>query len=817
MTDAMISSPQPEFPDAVARRASPCTPRELFCALFVDPEDSVHFLEPAFRFVSHALDQAQRWQAGELHVDAPALPNSVTPPAELPLHDAGALADALVTWARTALPTRPEPPALEPAASASAAAAHSSGSSARAGVFVYEQGGYSYTNSPPGPSSPDDSKPPAPPEPAPASSWPVRVCREFAPVGLADGAWLRGSALANRVETPLGMASLRQLMLRFGDPSSREAYSLRYASLLRSLGVPPESITRWDFEASAPCTELSFEHALLGLALGFFASSFGPEIVGFNLWMVAVGPCPLIESLLPRLRARQACLRYFDQLERATLLPLARRAFTDLEADFAIDPSQGLHDAALDDARFALRQRIARGFFAAHRSYLRWHLAMLGRNVPLSPRDFVLEGIQRKARFAAEHHRDVRLAKLDVQALFLQGRDGHERLLDRLAASPLITPGSPDTSRFLTHTLSIDGPMFDSFTAAEKVDLAEWIAELPTSKAAARAAEEARPPRPVPVPLAGSYTAPHDLDSLRAFAFARYAELSHNDLYFCFANSDLHPSVALFARAFVENVLSKLALVFDRDPRLGALSPPPYSEPLVAEIVARQHDRNVASRKGPPGERSDPSRDIQSIFDGCWLQGFADVSRAGFEEYGWLFRIYASEHGDGDIAWNHSLIFRKAFAELGGDVMRPKTDRRLYQIFDIGYGSLTTLAIALNTRRFMPEILGVNLGIEATGVGGAYIENWKRAEGSGAEWKALAARLHNSIDNYADGHTKWSLAAVQAFLQRVKDGAVGSAELQAQWHRIWRLWRCQDILTLGTETERAALMEHFGLKSLAPT
>jgi Iron-containing redox enzyme len=755
MTSAVTASPLPEFPDSVPHRASACTPRELYVALFVDPEDSVHFLEPAFRFVSHALEQAQRWQAGELGVDA--LPITVTPPAGLPLHDPGALVDALVAWARTALPTRPEPPA---------------------------------------------------PEPPFASSWPVRVCREFAPVGLADGAWLRGSVLANRVETPLGMASLRQLMLRFGDPSSREAYSLRYASLLRSLGVPPESITRWDFEDSAPCTELSFEHALLGLSLGFFASSFGPEIVGFNLWMVAVGPCPLIETLLPRLRSRQACLRYFDQLERATLLPLARRAFTDLEADFpGID----------DEARIALRQRIARGFFAAHRSYRRWHLAMLGRNVPLYPRDFVLEGVQRKARFAAEHHRDVRLAKLDVQALFLQGRDGHERLLDRLANSPLISPGSPSTSRFLTHTLSIHGPMFDSFTAAEKVDLAEWIAALPANKAAARAAEQTRPPRPEPLPLAGEYTAPHDLDSLRAFSFARYAALSHNDLYFCFANSDLHPSIGLFARAFVENVLSKLALVFERDPRLGALSPPNYSEPLVAEMVARQHDRNVASRKGPPGERSDPAQDIQSIFDGCWLQGFADVSRAGFEEYGWLFRIYASEHGDGDLAWNHSLIFRKAFAELGSDVMLPKTDRRLYDIFDIGYGSLTTLAVALNTRRFMPEILGVNLGIEATGVGGAYIENWKRAEGSGAEWKALAARLHNSIDNYADGHTKWSLAAVQAFMQRVKDGAVGNAELQGQWHRIWRLWRCQDILTLGTETERAALMEHFGLKSLAPT
>jgi len=749
MTNTLALSPLPEFPDAVAHRPTPCTPRELFCALFVDPEDSVHFLEPAFRFVTRALERADRWGNGEATLDVGA---ELAPPAELPLHDAAALADTLVDWAHATLPTRPEPPF--------------------------------------------------------ASNWPARLCREFAPVGLADGAWLRGTVLANRVETPLGMASLRQLMLRFGDPSSREPYSLRYAALLRSLGTPPESITRWDFADSAPCCDLSFEHALLGLSLGFFASSLGPELVGFNLWMVAVGPCPLLLSLVPRLRERNADTRYFDQLDRSSLLSAARCALSDIEADF---PS-------LDDrARLALRRRIALGFFSAHRSYLRWHHAMLGRNVPLSPRDFVLEGIQRKARFAAEHHRDVRIAKLDVQHLFLQGPDGHELLLDRMALSPLITPGSPETSRFLTHTLSIDGPMFDSFTAAEKVDLAEWIAALPTKRQPKPAAPS---PRPAPVPLEGLYSAPHDLDSLRAFSFARYAPLSHNDLYFCFANSDLHPTAALFARAFVEGVVTKLTHVFDSDPRLESQHPPPYSEHLVARLVAEQHDKNVRSRLAAPttfaeGADGGPAKHIAAIFDGCWLQNFADVARAGFEEYGWLFRIYASEHGDGDLSWNHSLIFRKSFAELGGDVMLPKTDRRLYDLFEIGVGSVATLAVALNTRYFMPEILGLNLGIEATGVGGEYMESWKRNEARGNEWKALAARLHNSIDNYADGHTKWSLAAVQAFLRRVKSGTPEAVE--RQWVRVWRLWRCQDILTHGTDAERAALAEHFGAISLSPT
>jgi hypothetical protein len=70
----------------------------------------------------------------------------------------------------------------------------------------------------------------------------------------------------------------------------------------------------------------------------------------------------------------------------------------------------------------------------------------------------------------------------------------------------------------------------------------------------------------------------------------------------------------------------------------------------------------------------------------------------------------------------------------------------LYDLFAIGVGSVATLAVSLNTQYFLPEILGLNLGIEATGVGGEYMDARKQAEGEGSH-KALAARLHDSIDN----------------------------------------------------------------------
>jgi hypothetical protein len=638
---------------------------------------------------------------------------------------------------------------------------------------------------------------PARPSDRPASSWAVRVVRELAPLGLSDGAWLRGFVQANAIENEVGMRMLRQLMLRMGDPGAAEGHATRFAALLTSLGTPPESITRWEWAESAPCADISYEHALLGLCLGFFPSSFGLETLGFNLWMACVGPCPLLQQLAPQLRDRGANLRYLDHSERATLAELA---------------TQAALQALLESDTPERRRRIATGFTAARSSYLRWEQAVLGRNIPFSPRDFVLEGIRRKARFAVEHHRDVRLAKCNVADLLAQGGQAHELLLDRLARSALVRRGNPDQSRFISHSITIDGPMFDAFTPAEKLDLREWIARLD---------DHTTPPTPEPVPLAGLYTQPQDPDSLAEFAFARYSQLSNNDLYFCFANADLHPAIILFGRVFVAEALQQLYGALDNDPRLGSMEPPPYSERYAAMMVAEQHEKNVRSRSqvepeaDAPSGSGAPTNPIAAIFDGCWLQGFADIRRSALEEYGWLFRIYASEHGDGDLTWNHCQIFRRAFSEAGPDVMLPKSDRRFYDLFEIGHASLATLAISMNTQHFLPEILGLNLAIEATGVGGMYLDQWKDAEKNGAPWKALAHRLHNSIDNHADGHTKWSLAAVQAFMRRVQE--VASADVESQWRRIWRPWRCQDILTHGTESERAALAELLDVSSLAPT
>jgi hypothetical protein len=366
--------------------------------------------------------------------------------------------------------------------------------------------------------------------------------------------------------------------------------------------------------------------------------------------------------------------------------------------------------------------------------------------------------------------------------------------------------------------------MFDVFTPSEQADLREWVAKL---------GSEQRAPRGEPVALEGVYTAPQDPESLRRHAFEHYGDLSAAELLYRLLNADRYPAVRVFGRALATNALLVLADTLDGDARLESATPPPYSERLVAEMVAENHVRNVQTRSN--NEYGAHDGDLTTGFakeaadilvpvththagglpgaplDGCWLGGFCDVQRIHLEEYGWLFRIYASESGDGQLHRNHNYILRMMQQERGmapAEAMLSLRDRRLYDVVLVTFAEIIMISMALNTRHFLPEILGMNLFIEAKGVGGYYLTTMKAAEKMGRKWTALSMRLHNSIDNYASGHTGWSVDAVQAFMARVEDAA--SRAREEQWHRIWRLWRFNELRDFGTEAQRQALEERLG-------
>jgi hypothetical protein len=185
------------------------------------------------------------------------------------------------------------------------------------------------------------------------------------------------------------------------------------------------------------------------------------------------------------------------------------------------------------------------------------------------------------------------------------------------------------------------------------------------------------------------------------------------------------------------------------------------------------------------------------MFDGIWLQGFADVRSAHLEEFSLLGKIYASEQGDGRLEWNHNHIWRLVRLEMGVDTAQPQCRREEYGDTAVPSMTLSWAAASLWTKTLCAELLGMNLANEAGGVGSYLFSSWKAAEKDGNHAWALTNRLHNSIDNFASGHTEWSKAAIKAHMTRIQRFAPDSVE--SEWRKIWRVWRVQQVGTQGSK------------------
>jgi hypothetical protein len=642
----------PEFGQNLSYRAAPVTPRELYCALFVEPDEKIEYLEPAFRFAEDALSRSTA---------------SGLPPVES--------ASALVAWARD-------------------------------GLELFSADDY-------------------------GSSWPVRLAREFAPSGLSDGCWLTAGLLRAGTEDGSETEALlrEQVRLRCCAAGARESQVQRYGALLASLGVPVQASSRWEFDEAVPCADISYEHALLGLTLGAFPSYFGPESVGLELWIACVGPCPLLERVLEELRARGATLAYFEPPGRA-------RA-----KEVAVELADRL--MAAGDAE--LRLRVVRGFCAAQLSYQRWDRAMRGANVPYTPRGFVLEGIRRKARFAIDHHHDVKLKGHNLAELLRGGGSGHELLLDHLAeTASLIRKGAPNQSPFMTHTLALEGPMFDAFTAEEKNDLREWIASL---------GRVTQAPNPPPrVELSGSYGSVVEAADVAERAAQHYASLGRDELLERASTADHYPGLKLGLRVLAAQRFSALAAAFETDDRLRSQQAPHYAEGTLGSLIrlslAGVEGRAVDEGSPTPHERVG-TRD--------WLRGVVDVVRLDFEEHGWLLQRYlASERPAHGVEARFEATPWLAAWELLAE------------------------ALSTNVGAFLPEILGLNLAFEVL-----------EAQPTNENRAALACASF----------------AIHAFMGRVVQSH--PADLQRQWQRVWRAFRLPLLLERGSAGERAALLEHL--------
>jgi hypothetical protein len=606
-----------------------------------------------------------------------------------------------------------------------------------------------------------------------SEAWPRRVAEEYAPVAHVDGAWLHGPSKLHIADASYTMPLLKSLMIRFGDPSTNKSVSAGYDDFIASIGIAPGYLRS---EPVQRCSNASYHHAAIGLCLGLFPQSFLPEIIGFNYWRAKFPVEPLLTYLNPWFQENNANLAVFKALSDAS--DLVRAA-----AD-----SCRLFLESHNNIEFS--RRIAHGYALGYSASFNWNQKMQGEAIPMSTEGFVAELMRNKALHAKGNHDGISMGGCPLDDLI---EIGGEKLLKSLKTSSWINPGFVEKSK-LFKLMTFDGPMFEIFSARQIDLLKEWVKlGCPVDRCNEGRALDNND---------AELLAPQSMEELDQYCRQYFQFIDSQTILFQLINADRFPLIRLWANNRCKNIgnVSKSSTEMGKGYANLKLLPgdmPPYSETVLEEIAIEFYQTNI-NRRPPIYSSEDVSNEtypdlppIAGMIDGFWLQGFVDISQSHREEYSWLFKIYASELGDGEIEYNHTLINRRSAMELfdkaEAAAMAPATDIEFYLNSKIEWLLIDVMAMNLKNKNFVPELLALNFVFEAEGVGGTYFSNWKNAVASGRKWTAVTSRLHNSIDNFSSGHTQMAISSIKALMERINDTCPDYKD--EIWKRIWGLWR----------------------------
>ncbi|HEU4852854.1 MAG TPA: iron-containing redox enzyme family protein [Telluria sp.] len=193
--------------------------------------------------------------------------------------------------------------------------------------------------------------------------------------------------------------------------------------------------------------------------------------------------------------------------------------------------------------------------------------------------------------------------------------------------------------------------------------------------------------------------------------------------------------------------------------------------------VGEQYRAYLASRKGGAPRLYFPTRSAALSFirhvaptklvDGAWLYGL--LEQWANPDFHPLIRTYLEELGDGIPDKNHVVIFRKLLSTHGCDHWEDLPDHYFTQ------GAIQ-LGLGYDSKRYLPEIIGYNLGYEQLPLH-LLITSYELNE-LGID--PYYFTLHVTVDNAANGHAQKAVQALRQlmplvgdrgrFMERVLDG-----------------------------------------------
>jgi hypothetical protein len=611
------------------------------------------------------------------------------------------------------------------------------------------------------------------------------VLTVLAPALLLDCAWLaRAAQPANAHQAAeCHLLALYSLAVGLDDPARSPPLRFRAHLLASGVSVPPLDSPAFFRDPGFP--DFALELPALHLALLHRPRTFFPELLGYTLAHVLREPgwwdAPWPEAPAYRRQARALAWSALDAY-----------------------PQRAAQDGRIRRGWALYRQ----GYDALARNLGGW----LARD---QTAEAALAGIlEAKRSQAIGYHGRVELRGRSLDQWLAESADDPGPLLDALRASPYVDRACPAQSRWL-RAMDFGGPMFGVFEAEERRACLEWI-----ESSAAAPVGAGFSPRPDAAPSraeARSYRA--------GLGDAPLAAAGPRGLFAALLRAESPADCPPAADAAIRGVLRRARWLgpFQRGQRRCFA----YEPERFRERIEAMHRNEVARYRplsGPPQVSREYCRwaALQLapaiLADGCWLAGVAAAAESLGEIGRHLFRIYADELGAGRAEWNHPNVYRRLLDSLGlelppfGSEAFAQSALFLDAAFDI---PVYLLAMGLRAERFFPELLGLNLAIELSGLGAGYlrvIDILRRHRIDPA-----IIQLHLSIDNLASGHAARAREAIVLHLDDARRRA-GAEAAEAEWRRVWTGYLSLHTAASGLALRFAAryLRERIGSTAASP-
>ncbi|MFA8358998.1 iron-containing redox enzyme family protein [Burkholderia ubonensis] len=616
---------------------------------------------------------------------------------------------------------------------------------------------------------------------------------QHAPAALTEGSWIQFAFCPARSHTNVSAILLRAHQEYVGYGNQSRHLGGQFLDALRALDITVPDVSTWSFASSPNIDPDAWRGPAFALALSEYPTHYLPELLGYNLYRAVYGLCPSVANAYLGLSKQQAASRYFDFHSSDT----RSKWLAGLAVD-AIDAYLEELRASSSDTQTTL-ERIKTGMNVGVLLGRHWlnMITALKDGDAFTARGRMLSLVRRKSIDAFGYHHHSRLRGKSVDDYLNPEAPQAEGLLDALAKSPYVRPGNSAASPLLTHLVRFGGPMFRIFTPTELEDIARWIDSLPAAAATEVQATVARDPVHDDQRLAHGPRAAKAGDGARFASRMSVSErLPLRELYHRLVNIEEYGDVLGAAHRFTSEWLmrSRAGLTGD-DRRIPFLE---YSHARLEQWLSDKHREQVESYSGDEGAPVPSQEDViqQSVqlcpmvlVDGAWLQRFSSVALSGSHIGSLLYHVYADELGNGSVKENHPNVYRELMAQMKVDFPPFGSAAFAYWSgFDDESFKVPAfwLSISRFPREFLPELLGVNLAMELSGVGGTYRQGRDMLRHYG--YSSAFVDLHNTIDNVSTGHTAMALRAVSVHLDEI--AARGNREdVNREWLRVWTGYR----------------------------